>query len=44
MDESEIIAKDAKIAALLLKKDKAGALLLALQNPPVNLKQEIKVI
>lgn len=42
---AEVSARDSEVTKLLLKKDKAGALIAALYNPPVAAKNaEIKVI
>ena len=44
-EESEIIERGSQVDALLVKKDKAKALLTSLQNPPVSSKSdEVKVL
>ena len=43
-EESEVSSRNTQVTGLLAKKDKAGALAAALQNPPVNSKSdELKV-
>jgi hypothetical protein len=43
-EEAEINGRSTQVSSLLTRKDKAGALALALQNPPINSKSEdIKV-
>lgn len=43
-EEAEVAQRSSQVQQLLTKKDKAGALAVALTNPPVNSKsEELKV-
>lgn len=43
-EEAEVAARATQVNTLLAKKDKAGALAAALNNPPINSKsEEVKV-
>ncbi len=39
-EAGEVAARSSKVELLLVKKDKIGALVASLQNPPVNSKEE----